>query len=980
MRLINNIIIIVMISLSPLVWANNIHYELDVTIDTQTQKLTGTVNVTAAEDRNLSFFVANLSKLIVNGKTIATEDGHITVPFKMGQKLVINYEAILHDEQTHFVDQNNVFLTGQWYPQLDELVEYQLSVTLPKGFIATSEADSVEVQKTEASSRFIFQFNHPLDSLNLAASKNYLVKTYNYKHIAIEAYFFKEDAYLADTYLESSQKYLAMYEAMLTPYPYKRFAIVENILPTGFGMPSYTLLGRAVVHLPFILKTSLGHEILHEWFGNSVFVNYEKGNWAEGITNYLADQHYAALKGKGVAYRKQIMVDYNAYVNKNNAMPIKAFLARHNKAESSIGYGKTAMIFHQLRKRYGDDSFLTALRHFINANSFRAASWADIQHSFEEVTGDNLTSYFTQWLNRQDIPQITAENVELLVAKGKLKLGFTLVQHNAPYHLQLPITVYTSQGKTQHLIEIKSEKQKITLTLDEPPTKVVIDENYDIMRQLEPAEIPPTLAGIMGKQKIIVVVSPKQQELYQPLIKALGATTTITTPQQIKFTQLKNNSLILAGFDTPMVDMLFGKQTVPKDGVHVTVHKNPYNQQELIALLHATDANEIKAVARKLSHYGKYSSLAFSGGKNTLKTITESNNGISIFTRPVTHALEFSKVTTLNDIIPKIQDSRIIYVGEQHNQFSHHINQLMVIKRLHEAGYKVAVGMEMFQIPYQKVLNDYIAGKIDEIAFLKQSNYFNNWRLDYNLYKPIIDYVKTTAIPLIALNIDKPIIDKVARKGIHNLTATEKQQLPTELDLSNNTYRQNLYQVFLAHQKSFGHHKFEYFLQSQAIWDETMAQSAQKFLLDNPNTKLIILAGNGHLRYKYGIPNRLYRRNHYPFTVILQDEYIDKTIGDYVLFTDKIKGKTAPKIGVMIKEEDKQVIIVGVSNKTPAQKAGLKKKDVITQLAGQKIQSIADLKLVLFNANKGSTVTIQVIRDGKLVNFDLTLFGFRTHH
>ncbi len=482
----NLLILLIVINFSPLAWAKNIHYGLDVTIDTQNQKLTGTASITATEERTLNFFVANFSKLTVNEKTITPKQGYITLPIQSGQKLVINYELILNNENTHFIDQNNVFLTGRWYPQLDELVEYQLSVTLPNGFIATSEADSVDVRKTKTSSRFTFQFNHPLDSLNLAASKNYIVKTDSYKSIKIEAYFFQEDAILADTYMKYSKKYLAMYENMLTPYPYKRFAIVENILPTGFGMPSYTLLGRAVVHLPFIVKTSLGHEILHEWFGNSVFVDYEQGNWAEGITNYLADQHYAAMRGEGKAYRKQIMVDYNAYVNNNHAMSVKSFKLRHNPAQRVIGYGKTAMIFHMLRKQFGDKAFFAAWRDFIQTYSFRLAAWNEIQKTFETVTGKNLANYFSQWLNRTDIPQITAENVELQVIQGKLLLTFTLVQHNAPYQLQLPITIYTNENKTQQLIEITSKRQQITLTLDEPPTKVVIDENYDIMRQLAP--------------------------------------------------------------------------------------------------------------------------------------------------------------------------------------------------------------------------------------------------------------------------------------------------------------------------------------------------------------------------------------------------------------------------------------------------------------------------------------------------------------
>lgn len=975
MRLINKLIFLIVTSLPLTGWGANINYLLDITVEPDNHKLTGVARIKAVEDQTMSFSVTNLSKLTVDGKAVTVNQGRITVDVLSSQELLIHYQAVL--EQV--IEQNNVFLTSGWYPQPDGLAEYTLSVTLPSGFIATSEAESVEIEESEAAVNFTFQFNHPLDLLNLAASRNYILKTDTYKNIAIEAYFFQEDAHLADTYIEYSKKYLAMYEKMLTPYPYKRFAIVENIFPTGLGMPTYTLLGQAVVRLPFIVKTSLGHEILHEWFGNSVLVDYDKGNWTEGITNYLADQHYAALEGKGLAYRKQIMVDYNAYVNENNAMPIIAFKSRQNKAQRSIGYGKTAMIFHQLRKRYGDESFFAALRDFIKNNSFRAAAWADIQHSFEKVTGDKLAGYFSQWLERQDIPHFTAEDVQLQVARGKLTLSFTLVQHTAPYHLQLPVTIHTASGnKTQQLIEVSEEKEQISLILDEPPTKVVIDEKYDVMRQLVSEEIPPTLGGIMGKENLIVVMSPEQGELYQPLIDALGVTS--ASLEDVKFTQLKDNSLIIAGFDSPMVDMLFGKQIVPDDGVRVVVYKNPYNDGEMIALLHAKDANEITAVARRLSHYGKYSALAFTAGRNTHKAITESSLGIPLLTRSATRALKPENVATLNDIMPKIMDSRVIYIGEQHDQFSHHINQLMVIKRLHEAGYNVAVGMEMFQVPYQKILDDYLAGRVDEYTFLKQSDYFSNWRFDYNLYKPIIDYVKTAKIPLIALNLDKGITGKVARKGIQSLTAEEMQLLPSEMDFSNDSYRDDLYKVFLVHQKHQGSKNFEYFLQTQALWDETMAQSADKFLAQHPETKLIVLAGNGHVMYRYGIPNRVYRRNGEPFIVIVQDEKLNEGVGDYVLLSDKIIGKQAPKLGVWIEEEDEQVVIKSVGDNTPAKKADLQAGDIITQLAGREIRAVVDLKWVLFYTEMGSTVTIEVMRNGERISQEMTLVEFDRHY
>ncbi|OAD20307.1 PDZ/DHR/GLGF domain protein, partial [Candidatus Thiomargarita nelsonii] len=142
-----------------------------------------------------------------------------------------------------------------------------------------------------------------------------------------------------------------------------------------------------------------------------------------------------------------------------------------------------------------------------------------------------------------------------------------------------------------------------------------------------------------------------------------------------------------------------------------------------------------------------------------------------------------------------------------------------------------------------------------------------------------------------------------------------------------------------------------------------MAQTADKFLVEHPNTRLIVLAGNGHVMYKYGIPDRVYRRNGEPFTVIVQDESLNEGIGDYVLFSEEIQGKQSPKIGVGIEEKDKQVVIMSVADNTPAKKADLQVGDIITKLADWKIETLVDLKWVLFYTEMGETVKIEVLRD-----------------
>jgi len=959
-------------------WSANLHYALGVQINTHERKITGTARIKAYADIKIGLCVRNLHNLKVDGSAeVNTADDSINLTVQDGQKITISYEAMFNPNGTNFIDKENVFLIDNWYPHPNVLVEYDLAVTLPENFIATSESESVTIQKHGKTKTFDFKFNHPLDSLHLAASTRYVMQKDQYNNISIESYFFKEDAQLADTYIAYTKKYLAMYENMLTSYPYKRFAIVENIFPTGYSMPTFSLLGKQVVNLPFIVKTSLGHEILHQWFGNSIYIDFTLGNWAEGITTYFADYHYATLDGKDTDYRKQILVDYDAYVNAGNAISVSDFFSRRNKAQSTIGYGKSAMFFHGLRELYGDDSFFAAIRAFIYENSFRKASWNDIQRAFEKVTGKKLKPYFGYWLSRKGIPRLEVKNAELRVQQGQIKLNFELLQKGEVYPLIIPISLYTDTGKNMQFIHVKNSKEKISLFMNEVLNKAVIDENYAIMRHLAPEEIPPVLAGIMGKQKLTVVVSSTKRCIYQPIIDALGIENiTYVTPGNITFSKIKDNSFLIAGYNNIFVNMLFGKQAAPKDGVCIKVYKNPYNASERIALLHAKNKTEAQAVQRKIPHYDKYTELAFRNGRNTYKAIAGADNGILVLSRPAPRVLKPDMLTTVNSIIPYLKASRIIYIGERHDRFAHHINQLQIIKKMHNAGYKLAVGMEMFQKSFQPVVNDYLAGRIDEHKFLQKTEYFNKWRYDYNLYKPIIDYLKQQNLPLVALNIQSDISRKVAREGIYSLSDKEKTQFPRSIDFSNERYRSNLKEVFPLHKEQGELKDFSFFLQAQILWDEAMAESARQFLTDNPESKLVILAGNGHVRHKYGIPERLYRRNHEPFTVVVQDEEIEDGIADYVLITTKLEGEKSPRLGVIVEEKDHGLEVMSMSHNSPAQKAGLQEGDIIQMVAGQSIQSLADLKLALFYSKIGSRLKIKLERAGKKLDKEIELF----HH
>lgn len=339
-----------------------------------------------------------------------------------------------------------------------------------------------------------------------------------------------------------------------------------------------------------------------------------------------------------------------------------------------------------------------------------------------------------------------------------------------------------------------------------------------------------------------------------------------------------------------------------------------------------------------------------------------------MFKQTGTSVIEPAKTVTLDDIVANMGDSRVLLIGEQHTRFEHHLNQLQLIQKLMNAGHKVAIGMEMFQQPYQSALDDYVAGKSTEAEFLTASQYFQKWRYDYNLYKPIIDYAVSQKLPLLALNIEADVTQQVARKGMHSLDVQKQQQLPEQLDFDTQRYRTDLKSVFESHQNITAgqENRFDYFLQSQTLWDESMAQTASRFLKQNPDHILVILAGNGHLRYRYGIPQRLARLSSLKPVTVVQDDAIETDIADYVLVTRPLKGASTPKIGIYLDMESKdQVIVNDVTEDSVAEKTGIKKGDIILELDNRKLKSFTDLKLALLYADTSKPVKARIKRGEK---------------
>ncbi|HKJ76562.1 MAG TPA: M1 family aminopeptidase [Gammaproteobacteria bacterium] len=545
------------------------------------------------------------------------------------------------------IAEKGIYLNGAsgWYPQFgDERVRGAVTATLPDGWTAIGQG-----RRDEAADGVRWAEDHPQEALYLIAGR-YTAYREEGDAATAEVYLRRDEPETAGRYLRATARYLALYSELIGPYPYAKFALVENFWETGYGMPSFTLLGPRVLRLPFIVHTSYPHEILHNWWGNGVFIDYAGGNWAEGLTAYLADHLLKARRGGGAEYRRDQLQKYSEYAADGDDFPLRAFRSRHGEASQAVGYGKALMLYHMLRLRLGDAAFLEGLRRLYRQHRFEYAGFDDVRRAFERAAGEDLEGVFAQWLDRTGAPHLALESVNVTAGEDgpRLRASLTQTQADAPYRFRVPAAVVVA-GR-QEPVEAAftfdgGRRAELALDLPAKPRRLVVDPRFDVFRRLDPRELPPTLDRLFGADDLLLVVpgdaAEARREGYRQLARAWARgnpKVRVHSDRELDAADLEEAKAVwLLGRDNRFLDAfrerLGERAAVTGDGVRLegttlaletrsVVLTAPGRQPEQTwGWLAAATPRALPGLARKLPHYGKYSYLAFRGDgpENTRK-------------------------------------------------------------------------------------------------------------------------------------------------------------------------------------------------------------------------------------------------------------------------------------------------------------------------------------------------------------------------
>jgi hypothetical protein len=543
-------------------------------------------------------------------------------------------------ETPGIVSVEGIYLAGStlWYPQLagdqaGQLVTYSFSVNAPAGWHIIAPGNGVSAG-TDGRARW--ETPSAVDEISVAGGP---LTPYTASAGLAEAQVFlrKPDPALASKYLDATSRYLRMYNELIGAYPYRKFALVENFWETGYGMPSYTLLGPQIIRFPFILTSSYPHEILHNWWGNSVYVDYLTGNWCEGLTAYLADHLMKEIEGSGAEYRRDVLKKYRDFASVSADFPLKEFRSRHSAATEAVGYGKVLMGFHELRMLVGDDLFRQSLRTFYKDYRGTRASFADVRTAFEKTTGRDLGRFFDDWVNRTGAADLAVSDVKVSGSDSRYTVTGVIRQRQAgPYDIEVPVAVSTPAGPVIAKVRSRDATTSFSIETTSAPTAVSVDPAFDVFRILDPRETAPSIGQLFGASEVVAVLPAEpaaDTEKWRALLAAWKSPSnriTVVTDKEISRLPA-DRSVWLLGRQNRFAAKLYASEpslglTVSATGVkigaaelpfaghsHVLTHRHPDARSLVIGWVTSDPGEAMAGLARKLPHYGKYSWLAFSG-------------------------------------------------------------------------------------------------------------------------------------------------------------------------------------------------------------------------------------------------------------------------------------------------------------------------------------------------------------------------------
>ncbi|MDP1652966.1 MAG: ChaN family lipoprotein [Rhodocyclaceae bacterium] len=318
-------------------------------------------------------------------------------------------------------------------------------------------------------------------------------------------------------------------------------------------------------------------------------------------------------------------------------------------------------------------------------------------------------------------------------------------------------------------------------------------------------------------------------------------------------------------------------------------------------------------------------------------------------------------------LLARMARQQVVLLGEAHDSAEDHRWQLHTLTQLHAQQPQMAIGFEMFPRRVQPALDQWVAGALSEDEFLQRAEWEKVWGFDAQLYLPLFHFARMNRIPMLALNVERSLIEAVGKQGWEAVPEAQKEGVsrpaaPTA------AYREELRAVFDHHPaKDRGEAAFPRFVEAQTLWDRAMAQVMAEHLQKTSGALVVGIMGAGHVRNGHGVAHQLKDLGIGQVGTLLTWDRAEscanlgKGFADALYLVEQPK-TNPPRLGVATEQDKDGLRITSVTAGSIAESSGLKSGDVIFEVAGQPAKSIMTLRAAVQRQAPGTWLPLKIRR------------------
>jgi len=280
---------------------------------------------------------------------------------------------------------------------------------------------------------------------------------------------------------------LQYFSERIDPYPYEKLAHVESTtLMSAMEYANTIFYSESLFHPMPVSEDPVPHEIVHQWFGNSVTPADWDHLWLnEGFATYFDALFYE--QGRPPVSLKEMMADYAdilfTYPPARFRPVIDPSQTDVMKKLTPLNYEKGAWILHMLRGIVGDEAFFDGVGSYYRLHKGRNVWTEDFRKAMEAVSGKDLSVFFRQWLYQPGWPEYRL-NWSWNQADRVAEIRIRQVQAGELFDIPLNMVLSSGNREETHRVRIIDREHKFRIPCSSPPASVELDPDAWVLKSV----------------------------------------------------------------------------------------------------------------------------------------------------------------------------------------------------------------------------------------------------------------------------------------------------------------------------------------------------------------------------------------------------------------------------------------------------------------------------------------------------------------